>query len=89
MADKPKDNKPASEFGEVKVIKNDRGIVTEEARTGVQPRPLADGSLPPMSNARNPIVTDPSGKTPGSAESGALDKAQKSEPGKTPGKAEG
>ncbi len=54
MADKPKDNKPASEFGEVKVIKN-----------------------------------DPAGKTPGSAESGALDKAQKDQPGKTPGKAEG
>lgn len=54
--DKPKDNKPATEFGEVKVIKNER---------------------------------DPSGKTPGSAESGALDKAQKDGPGKTPGKAEG
>ena len=57
MADKPKDNKPATEFGEVKVIKN-------------EPK-------------------DPSGKTPGSAESGALDKAQKDGPGKTPGKAEG
>jgi len=75
MADKPKDNKPASEFGEVKVIKN-------------EPR-------------------DPSGKTPGAAESGAreepaspatggargaehvIDRAQKSGPGKTPGKAEG
>lgn len=54
--DKPKDLKPATEFGEVKVIKNER---------------------------------DPSGKTPGSAESGALDKAQKSGPGKTPGDAEG
>jgi hypothetical protein len=58
MADKPKDNKPASEFGEVKVIKNEK------------PR-------------------DAAGKTPGSAESGALDKAQKSGPGKTPGNAEG
>jgi len=57
MAEKPKDNKPATEFGEVKVIKN-------------EPR-------------------DQSGKTPGSAESGALDKAQKSGPGKTPGSAEG
>jgi hypothetical protein len=51
MADKPKDNSPATEFGEVKVIKNAR---------------------------------DPAGKTP---EPGAQDKAQKSEPGKTPGSA--
>ena len=76
MAEKPKDNKPATEFGEVKVIKNE----------------------PPR---------DPAGKTPGSAESGALeepaspatggarraehpvDKAQKDKPGKTPGSAEG
>ena len=74
MAEKPKDNKPATEFGEVKVIKNEK---------------------------------DPSGKTPGSAESGAweepappatggarraehsVDTAQKDGPGKTPGKAEG
>lgn len=56
MADKPKDNKPATEFGEVKVIKNER---------------------------------DPSGKTPGSAESGTLDGSEKSGPGKTPDKAEG
>ena len=55
--DRPKDNKPATEFGEVKVIKD-------------EPR-------------------DPAGKTPGSAESGALDKAQKDQPGKTPGNAEG
>ena len=54
--DKPKDNKPATEHGEVKVIKNEG---------------------------------DPAGKTPGSAEAGGLDKAQKSGPGKTPGKAEG
>ena len=59
MTDKPRDNRPATEFGEVKVIKN------------------------------APPVTDASGKTPGSAESGALDKAQKEGPGKTPGKAEG
>lgn len=57
MADKPKDLKPATEFGEVKVIKNDR--------------------------------QDPAGKTPGSAESGALDDSRKPSPGKTPGKAEG
>ena len=29
MADKPKDNKPATEFGEVKVIKNDRDPTAE------------------------------------------------------------
>jgi hypothetical protein len=74
---------------EIKVIKNERGIVTGEARTGVEPRPNADGSLPPMSNARNPIVTDPAGKTPGSAESGGQDQEPRSEPGKTPGNAEG
>jgi hypothetical protein len=74
---------------DIKVIKNERGIGTEETRTGVEPRPSADGSLPPTSNARNPIVSDPSGKTPGSAESGALDPAQEPGPGKTPGKAEG
>ena len=85
---------------EIKVVKNERGVGTEEARTGVEPRPNADGSLPATSNARNPIVTDPArddsggprdraGKTPGSAESGALDPAQKPGPGKTPGSAEG
>jgi hypothetical protein len=74
---------------DIKVIKNERGIGTEETRMGVEPRPNADGSLPPTSNARNPIVTDPSANTPGSAESGALDPAQKPGPGKTPGKAEG
>ena len=77
---------------DIRVIKNGRGIGTEETRMGVEPRPNADGSLPSTSNARNPIVTDvtdPSGKTPGSAESGALDPAQKQGPGKTPGKAEG
>ena len=73
----------------IQVIKNERGIGTEETRSGVEPRPNADGSLPSTSNARNPIVTDPAGKTPGSAESGALDPAQKSGPGKTPGNAEG
>ena len=52
MADKPKDNKPATEYGEVKVIKNE------------------------------PLPRDQAGKTPGSAESGAMDKAQKSGPGR-------
>jgi len=74
---------------EIKVIKNERGVGTGETRTGVEPRPNADGSLPPLSNARNPIVTDPSGKTPGSAESGGLGAEEGSDPGKTPGKAEG
>ncbi len=59
--DKPRDNKPASEFGEVKVIKNERP----------------------------PTPRDAAGKTPGSAESGALDGAQGDGPGKTPGNAEG
>ena len=75
---------------DIRVIKNERGIGTGETRSGVEPRPNADGSLPATGNARNPaIVTDPSGKTPGSAESGGLDEAQRSDPGKTPGKAEG
>jgi hypothetical protein len=74
---------------DIKVIKNERGVGTGETRSGVEPRPNADGSLPSTGNARNPaIVTDPS-KTPGSAESGGLDEAQRSDPGKTPGKAEG
>jgi hypothetical protein len=75
---------------DIKVIKNERGIGTGETRSGVEPRPNADGSLPPSGNALNPaIVEDPAGKTPGSAESGARDEAQGSAPGKTPGKAEG
>ena len=74
---------------DIKVIKNERGVGTGEARTGVEPRPNADGSLP-STGARNPaIVTDPAGKTPGSAESGGEDEARRSDPGKTPGKAEG
>ncbi len=75
---------------DIKVIKNERGIGTGETRSGVEPRPNADGSLPPSGNALNPaIVQDPAGKTPGSAESGELDETQGSDPGKTPGKAEG
>ncbi|HZX95863.1 MAG TPA: hypothetical protein VFE90_15180 [Myxococcales bacterium] len=73
---------------DIKVIKNERGIGTEETRDGVEPRPRADGSLP-ATGSRNPIANDPAGKTPGSAESGALDPAQRPGPGKTPGKAEG
>ena len=74
----------------IKVVKNERGIGTGETRSGVEPRPNADGSLPPLGNARNPaIVEDPAGKTPGSAESGGRDRAQRPDPGKTPGKAEG
>ncbi|HET9753769.1 MAG TPA: hypothetical protein VFP52_12435 [Myxococcales bacterium] len=84
---------------DIKVIKNERGIGTGQTRDGTTPVPQADGSLPSTSNARNPIVSDPAGKTsaprdpagktPGSAESGALDPAQGSGPGKTPGKSEG
>jgi hypothetical protein len=74
----------------IEVVKNERGIGTGETRSGVEPRPNADGSLPPLGNALNPaIVTDPAAKTPGSAESGGQDEAQRSDPGKTPGKAEG
>jgi hypothetical protein len=58
------------------------------------------GSSPPTSDARNPIASnlardsgalprDRAGKTPGSAELGALDGAQLGGPGKTPGNAEG
>ncbi|MGZ6124766.1 MAG: hypothetical protein ACXWLR_07390 [Myxococcales bacterium] len=70
---------------DVQVIENEGGISTGDANTGVEPKPNADGSLPPTGNARNPIATDLSGKTPGSAEFGALDPARK----QTPGKAEG
>ena len=50
---------------EIKVVKNERGIGTGETRSGVEPRPNADGSLPPLGNARNPaIVTDPSDEKP-------------------------
>jgi hypothetical protein len=57
MANKPKDNKPASEFGEVKVIKNEGEVdpgKTPGAAEGV-PRP---GTKQP----------DPSGKTPDKVE---------------------
>jgi len=77
---------------DIRVIKNERGIGTGETRSGVEPRPNADGSIPSTGNARNPaIVTDPAGKTPGSAETGGDDEAQRQhpDPGKTPGKAEG
>jgi len=50
---------------EIKVVKNERGIGTGETRSGVEPRPNADGSLPPLGNARNPaIVTDPAHEKP-------------------------
>jgi hypothetical protein len=70
------------------VIKNERGIGTGNTRNPTEPQPNADGRLPPT-GSRNPIVEDPAGKTPGSAEGGALDGAPRSGPGKTPGKAEG
>src|SRR5436190_1937227 len=57
---------------DIRVIKNERGIGTGETRSGVEPRPNADGSIPSTGNARNPaIVTDPAGKTPGSADAGS------------------
>jgi hypothetical protein len=60
MASKPKDNRPAMEHGEVKVIKNERqvdpGKTPGSAEAGVQ---------------REEPVPDAAGETPGSAESGA------------------
>jgi hypothetical protein len=74
---------------DIKVIKNERGIGTEETRSGVEPRPNADGSLPPLSNARNPIVSDPAADARREEQPPRRDEAQKTPPGKTPGKAEG
>jgi hypothetical protein len=62
MVDKPKDNKPAMEHGEVKVIKN------EPPPGGVDP-----GKTPGSAEAgvqQGEPTGDPAGKTPGSAESG-------------------
>jgi hypothetical protein len=56
---KPKDNRPALEHGEVKVIKNERGV--------------DPGKTPGSAEAgreRNEPTVDKAGKTPGSAESG-------------------
>ena len=59
MANKPKDNRPAMEHGEVKVIKNERqvdpGKTPESAEASVQ---------------RDEPTNDAAGNTPGSAESG-------------------
>jgi hypothetical protein len=59
MANRPKDNRPATEYGEVKVIKNDKSVdpgkTPGSAEAGVQ---------------RGEPTTDAAGKTPGSAESG-------------------
>ena len=59
MASKPKDNRPAMEHGEVKVIKNERqvdpGKTPGAAESGLQ---------------RGEPIDDAAGKTPGSAESG-------------------
>jgi hypothetical protein len=64
MPDKPKDNRPAMEHGEVKVIKNERparrvdpGKTPGSAEQGVE---------------ENEPTHDEAGKTPGSAESGEL-----------------
>ena len=59
MANRPKDNRPAMEHGEVKVIKNEKSVdpgkTPGSAEAGVQP---------------GEPTTDAAGKTPGSAESG-------------------
>jgi hypothetical protein len=60
MADKPQDLKPATEHGEVKVIKN------APARMGVDP-----GKTPGSAEAGRPNddpLRDRAGKTPGNAE---------------------
>jgi hypothetical protein len=60
MADKPQDLKPATEHGEVKVIKN------VPARKDVDP-----GKTPGSAEAGRPNddpIRDPAGKTPGKAE---------------------
>jgi hypothetical protein len=59
MADKPQDLKPATEHGEVKVIKND-------PRKNVDP-----GKTPGSAEAGRPAdepIRDQAGKTPGNAE---------------------
>jgi hypothetical protein len=64
MPEKPKDNRPAMEHGEVKVIKNDR------PRRGVDPG-KTPGSAEQGVEDKEP-TRDEAGKTPGSAESGEL-----------------
>ena len=66
---------------DIKVIKNERGIGTGETRSGVEPRPNADGSLPPTGNALNPAIVEDPVEDP--------ERANRKDPGKTPGKAEG
>jgi hypothetical protein len=59
MADKPQDLKPATEHGEVKVIKN------------TPPRNVDPGKTPGAAEAGRPNdepIRDPPGKTPGSTE---------------------
>jgi hypothetical protein len=60
MADKPKDNRPAMEHGEVKVIKNDRPPVDPGKTPGSAEAGATEGEP----------TRDEAGKTPGSAESG-------------------
>jgi hypothetical protein len=61
MAQKPKDNRPAMEHGEVKVIKNDRPPRVDPGKTPGSAEQGVDESEP---------VRDEAGKTPGSAEAG-------------------
>jgi hypothetical protein len=60
MADKPQDLKPATEHGEVKVIKN--APVTNNVDPGKTPGSAEAG------RPNDDPVRDPSGKTPGNAE---------------------
>jgi hypothetical protein len=66
MADKPRDNRPAMEHGEVKVIKNAAGSGGEEP--GVDPG-KTPGSAEEGTEEGEP-TQDFAGKTPGSAEAG-------------------
>ena len=59
MASKPKDNRPAMEHGEMKVIKNEKPV-----DPGKTPGSAEEGVR------RGEPTTDAAGKTPGSAESG-------------------
>jgi hypothetical protein len=60
MPDKPKDNRPAMDHGEVKVIKNDRRRVDPGKTPGSAEQGVEE----------NDPTRDEAGKTPGAAESG-------------------
>jgi hypothetical protein len=68
MAEKPADNRPAMEHGEVKVIKNARIRPADPGKTPAEP-----GKTPGSAEAgvqEGEPTRDEVGKTPGSAEGG-------------------